>query len=130
MNCGGLKCQYTHDKSLYNYSHALLFFFHAISFRNKGTKSVHPSPKIYKQYWIAHFHGPPTYMKQSYETMMTTMNYVFDLSSSHHHKAEVRTVHGECNKAIDSETIISNYATGEKGLVSSFGSHCVTENRR
>ena len=129
VNCGDVKCQYTHEKSMYNVSHALLFFFHPVVYRNMSNESFFPSHRNAKQYWIAQFHGPPTYISFDSE-MMTSMNNVFNLSSTYYHKADVRTVHGECNKAIDSETIQSNYATGKKGLVSWFVSHCVTPNRR
>ena len=41
VKCGGLKCQYTHDKSLADVSDALLFF---VNKRNyvKGITSAHP----------------------------------------------------------------------------------------
>ena len=128
VNCGGVKCQYTHDKSLYGVSHALLFFFNQVAYRKKNIKSFHPRHRIPKQYWIAQFHGPPTFIFRF--SRMFQMKNIFNLSSSYHHKADVRTVHGKCNKAIESETIQSNYATGKKGLVSWFVSHCVTPNRR
>ena len=128
VNCGGLKCQYTHDKTLAHISDALLFFVHPRVYAKRATvKSVHPTSRNPKQYWIGHFQGPPA---DSDFDGLNQLNNLYNLSASFHHKADVRTPYGYCHESSTTETIKSNYASDKTGLVSWFVSHCVTENGR
>ena len=127
VNCGGLKCQYTHDKGLADVSDALLFFVRKSTYAKTTIVSAHPAFRNPKQYWVGHFQGPPSY--GDFEELKK-LNYIYNLSSSYHHKADVRTPYGYCHELNPSETLESNYARGKKGLVSWFVSHCNTQNKR
>ena len=129
VNCGGFKCQYTHDKSLADVSDALLFYVRKWNYakRNLTIESAHPAFRNPKQYWIAHRQGPSRY--GTFEDLIK-LNNIYNLSSSYHHKADVRTPYGYCHESNSSETLKKNYARGKKGLVSWFVSHCDTHNKR
>ena len=126
VTCGGVKCQYTHDKSLADVSDALLFYVRRSHYVN-GIKSVLPKSRNPKQYWVGHFQGPPSY--GDFEDLKE-LNNIYNLSSSYHHKSDVRTPYGYCHELNPSETLESNYARGKTGLVSWFVSHCNTQNKR
>ena len=129
VSCGGLKCQYTHDKSLADVSDALLFFVRKKNYvkENATIQSAHPKSRNPKQYWVGHFQGPPSY--GDFDDL-DKLNNMYNLSSSYHHEADVRTRYGYCHELNSSETLGSNYARGKTGLVSWFVSHCDTENGR
>ena len=128
VKCGGLKCQYTHDKSLADVSDALLFFVRKRNYV-KGITSAHPKVRNPKQYWIGHFQGPPSYGDFDFDDL-DKLNNMYNLSSSYHHKADVRTRYGYCHELNHSETLENNYTRGKKGLVSWFVSNCDTQNKR
>ena len=58
------------------------------------------------------------------------LNNLYNLSSSYHHKSDVRTRYGYYFASNSSETLKRNYARGKKGLVSWFVTHCDTANKR
>ena len=128
VDCGDVKCQYTHNKTLANVSHAVLFFLSPTTYAQyKQFKYARPKYRQPGQYWIAHFHGPPYF---GVFQGMEKLNGVFNLSSSYHHKSDVRTPYGSCLTLENSEVLKSNYAVGKQGLVSWFVSHCKTVNGR
>ena len=129
VQCGDLKCHYTHDKSLYDKSDGVLFFFAMRRLRMDGVswQSSLPSYRRPEQYWIAHFQGPPSY--NNFKNI-NQMNNIFNLSGSYHHKADVRTPYGYCEQFAGSEKLRANNAKRKKGLVSWFVSHCNTQNGR
>ena len=129
VTCGSVKCQYTHDKSLADVSDALMFYVRKRNYVQGGAiiDSVHPKSRNPKQYWIGHFQGPPSY--GDFDDL-NKLNNIYNLSSSYHHEADVRTPYGYCHELNPSETLKKNYARGKKGIVSWFVSHCHTPNKR
>ena len=129
VSCGGVKCQYTHDKSLENVSHALLFYIAPRTYyqQNKTLQSILPQTRNPKHYWIGHFSSSP--VDGEFEGL-DEMNSVLNLTNSHDHKAEMHTPFGYCQKSEHSEMLDTNYASGKTGLASWFVSHCKTINKR
>ena len=129
FTCGGLTCQFTHDKSLYNNSNVIMFYFHQkkINATTFQTSKCMPQKRDPQQYWVAHFEGPPSYIAI---TNMSDLNNVFNLTATYHHKADIHLPYGFCSKHPGSEKLKNNYAAGKKGLVSWIVSHCYTHNGR
>ena len=128
VDCGDVKCQYTHNKTLTSVSHAVLFFLSPTTYTiYKRFGLTRPKYRQPGQYWIGHFHGPPYF---GVFQGMEELNGVFNLSSSYHHKSDVRTPYGSCLTLEHSEVLKSSYVAGKKGLVSWFVSHCKTVNGR
>ena len=129
FTCGGLTCLYTHDKSLYDNSDVVMFYFHQkkIDSATFQTTKCMPQHRDRGQYWAAHFQGPPSFIDIP---NMSDLNNVFNLTATYHHKADIHMPYGFCDRHPGSEKPRTNYAEDKKGLVSWIVSHCNTHNGR
>ena len=124
VTCGDVTCQFTHDRSLYNQSDAVLFYF------NQGkidAQKCFPQHRTPKQHWVAYFDGPPTYI--GIESMGEVGN-VFNVTATYHHQADIHIPFGLCEKIPKAKYVKADYTAGKRGLVSWFVSHCNTHNGR
>ena len=127
VTCGGYTCQYTNDKSLYDVSHGILFYFNFNRIGKTPRRKIFPQNRDPKQYWIAQFQGPPC---NHHHKSLDSFKNVFNLSSNFHQKADIHTPYGVCQKSLQAENLLDNYSTGKTGLVSWFVSHCETISQR
>ena len=125
VTCGDITCQFTHDRSLYNQSDAVLFYFYQGRIGAHKSKCF-PQNQAPNQHWVAYFDGPPTYLSMK---NMSEVGKVFNLTSSHHQKSDIHVPFGICEK-VPGEHLKADYAAGKRGLVSWFVSHCNTHNGR
>ena len=126
VTCGDVTCQFTHDKSLHDQSDALLFYFYH-GFINNRNPDAFPKKRIADQYWTAYFDSAPPFLKMEH---MGKVDNVFNLTATHHHRADIHLPFGICEKVPGAEHVEADYATGKKGLVSWIVSHCNTYNGR
>ena len=125
VTCGDVTCQFTHDRSLYNQSDAVLFYFYQGVVVARNNKCF-PQHRTQKQHWVANFDGPPTYLSMK---NMSEFDKVFNLTAYHHQKSDIRIPFGLCEK-VPGEHRKADYTAGKRGLVSWFVSHCNTHNGR
>ena len=132
VTCGDVTCQFTHDKSLYGVSHAVLFhLFH----RSFHPDEIHvdecmPDHRDPSQYWIVHNVDPPTI---SIRENITQLNNLFNLSSTFHSRSDLVTPYGRCEvnaRSSPGELIRDTYTTGKTGIVGWIVSHCNTHSGR
>ena len=125
VTCGDVTCQYTHDRSLYNQSDAVMFYFYQGRIGARKSKCL-PQHRVPNQHWVAYFDGPPTYLSIK---NMSEVGKVFNMTASHHQQSDIHIPFGLCEKA-PGEHVKADYAAGKRGLVSWFVSHCNTHNGR
>ena len=127
VECGGVTCQYTNNRSLYDVSHGILFYFNRRRLGESLIPMIYPYTRDPKQYWIAHYQDNPG--NQHFKSL-ASFNNLFNLSSNYHSKSDVQTPYGVCQKSSKGETLLENYSEGKTGLVSWIVSHCHTNSRR
>ena len=125
VTCGDVICQFTHDRSLYNQSDAVMFYFFQGRIGAHKSKCF-PQHRAPNQHWVAYFDGPPTYLCME---NMSEVGKVFNLTANHHQKSDIHIPFGLCEK-VPGENVTADYAAGKRGLVSWFVSHCNTHNGR
>ena len=124
VTCGDVTCQFTHDRSLYNQSDAVLFYFYQGRIDAQKCFPQHRTPK---QHWAAYFDAPPTYLKMK---DMGDVGNVFNVTATYHQQADIHVPFGLCEKVPGAEDVKTDYAAGKRGLASWFVSHCNTHNGR
>ena len=115
VECGGVTCQYTNNKSLHTTSHGILFYFNYRRLGESLDMELFPKNINPKQYWIAHYQDNPG--NQKFKSL-ASFNNLFNLSSNYHNKSDVQTPYGVCQKSSKGETLLDNYSEGKTGLVS------------
>ena len=125
VTCGDVTCQFTHARSLYNQSDAVMFYFYQGMVEQRKSRCF-PQHRAPHQHWVAYFDGPPTYLSMK---NMSKVGNLFNLTANYHQKSDIHIPFGLCEK-VPGENVKADYAAGKRGLVSWFVSHCNTHNGR